>query len=108
MGKITKISTANMSREDWLVHRRQAIGGSDAATILGLNPYASPYTLWADKTSRLPVQPDNEAMRQGRDLEPYVVRRFEEATSCLLYTSVFYDISLPSLKYTPLRRFLLL
>lgn len=81
MGKITKISTANMSREDWLVHRRQAIGGSDAATILGLNPYASPYTLWADKTSRLPVQPDNEAMRQGRDLEPYVVRRFEEATS---------------------------
>nr|WP_317413528.1 YqaJ viral recombinase family protein [uncultured Solibaculum sp.] len=81
MGKITRISTNNMSHQDWLSERRKAIGGSDASTILGLNPYTSPYTLWADKTHRLPDQPDNEAMRQGRDLEPYVVRRFEEASA---------------------------
>jgi len=36
--------------------------------------------VWADKTGRLPEQPDNEAMRQGRDLEDYVAQRWCEAT----------------------------
>lgn len=69
-----------MSREDWLEHRRTSIGGSDAAAIIGLNEWASPYSLWADKTGRLPPKEDNEAMRQGRDLEEYVAKRWEEAT----------------------------
>lgn len=80
MGKIERISTTGMSREDWLEHRRTSIGGSDAASIIGLNEWASPYSLWADKTGRLPPKEDNEAMRQGRDLEEYVARRWEEAT----------------------------
>ena len=36
-------------------------------------------TVWADKTGRLPEKEDNEAMRQGRDFEPYVANRFVEA-----------------------------
>ena len=39
---LTKISTTEMSRSEWLKHRMKAIGGSDAAAIVGLNPYASP------------------------------------------------------------------
>lgn len=78
--KLIYINTKNMSREDWLKERRKAIGGSDAAAIIGLNAYATPYTVWADKTGRLPEKPDNEAMRQGRDLEQYVVDRFTELT----------------------------
>ena len=35
----TKISTAGMSREDWLRLRKTGIGGSDAGAICGLNPY---------------------------------------------------------------------
>lgn len=46
--------------------------------VLGLNKYRSPYAVWAEKTGLLPEQPDNEAMRQGRDLEDYVAQRFEE------------------------------
>lgn len=72
--------TKDMPREVWLTYRRRGIGGSDAAAIVGLNHYATPYTLWADKTGRLPEREDNEAMRQGRDLEAYVASRFEEAT----------------------------
>lgn len=74
------VHTKDMPREEWLKYRRMGIGGSDAGAIVGLNPYATPYTAWADKTGRLPEQEDNEAMRQGRDLESYVATRFEEAT----------------------------
>lgn len=77
---ITKISTIGMSHEEWLEHRRSSIGGSDASTIVGLNPYSSQYELWADKLGRIPPKEDNEAMRIGRDLEDYVARRFMEAT----------------------------
>lgn len=74
------ISTKGMSRDAWLAQRRKSIGGSDAAAIIGLSAWASPYTVWADKTGRLPDKPDNEAMRQGRDLEDYVARRWMEET----------------------------
>lgn len=66
---------------DWLRIRRQGIGGSDSSVIVGLNNYSSPYTLWADKVSLLPPIEDNEAMRQGRDLEEYVASRFVEQTN---------------------------
>ena len=77
---LERISTSGLSRNEWLEHRRTSIGGSDAAAIIGLNDYSSPYTVWADKTGRLPERPDNEAMRQGRDLEEYVAQRWCEAT----------------------------
>lgn len=77
---LKKKSTLGMSREEWLELRRHSIGGSDAAAIVGLSKWASPYTVWADKTGRLPDKPDTEAMRQGRDLEEYVAQRFSEAT----------------------------
>ena len=76
----TAISTVHMSREDWLRLRKSGIGGSDAGAICGLNPYASPMSVYRDKTSEDISDTDNEAMRQGRDLEDYVARRFMEAT----------------------------
>lgn len=77
---LIKISTLNMPHEEWLQHRQKSIGGSDAPSIIGLNPWSSPYTVWADKLGKLPPKEDNEAMRQGRDLEFYVADRFCEAT----------------------------
>lgn len=74
------ISTAKMSREEWLEERRKSIGGSDAAAVIGMSRFASPYTVWMDKTGRLPEKEDTEAMRIGRDLEEYVAKRFEEAS----------------------------
>ncbi len=77
---LIRLSTAGMSREEWLEQRNTSIGGSDAAAIIGLNPWASPYTVWAEKTGKLPPKEDNEAMRQGRDLEDYVAQRWCETT----------------------------
>ena len=80
MGKIEKISTKDVSHDDWLDLRRQGIGGSDAASIIGLNPYGSAFQVYADKLGLIPQKEDTEAMRQGRDLEEYVAKRFEGAT----------------------------
>jgi len=75
-----RISTLGMPREEWLLLRRTGLGGSDAAAILGVHPYKSAYAVWADKRGLLSDDGDNEAMRQGRDLEEYVARRFCEKT----------------------------
>ena len=80
MKGIKQVSTKGMSREDWLAQRRKTIGGSDAAAIVGLSRYSTPYTIFMDKTGRLPDKPDTEAMRLGRDLEDYVAKRWQEAT----------------------------
>ena len=80
MNHCKRVSTVGMSREEWLEKRKGSIGGSDAAAILGLSQFATPYTVWADKTGRLPPGEDTEAARQGRDLEEYVAQRWREAT----------------------------
>lgn len=74
------ISLSGLTHEEWLQWRRKGIGGSDAATVVGLNPYSSLYELWADKQGLLPAKEGTEAMRTGRDLEQYVADRFCEAT----------------------------
>ena len=93
---LVRLSTRSMSRADWLAQRRKSIGGSDAAGIVALSQYATPYTVWADKTGRFVDQEDNEAMRQGRDLEEYVAARWMEATgktvrrsNAILYNSLY-------------------
>jgi putative phage-type endonuclease len=73
-------NTLDMSREQWLELRRKGLGGSDAAAIVGLDRYRSAFDVYADKIGLKEEQPDNEAMRQGRDLENYVAQRFMEAT----------------------------
>ena len=72
--------TLDMPRDKWLELRQQGIGGSDAAAIVGLDRYRSAFDVYAEKIGLKPEQPDNEAMRQGRDLEQYVAERFMEAT----------------------------
>ena len=79
---IRKIPIASMSKEEWTKLRSTTIGGSDAASIIGLNPHKSAYALWAEKTGK--VIPEDisqkEAVRLGTDLEDYVAHRFMEAT----------------------------
>ena len=80
MRLIKLVSTIEMSHEEWLRHRKKGIGGSDAGAICGLNPYKSSLAVYLDKTSPVSEAEDNEAMRQGRDLEQYVAQRFMEET----------------------------
>lgn len=71
------VSTIELPKEEWLRYRKQGICGSDAGAIAGMNPYVSAFSVYQDKiTEEIIENPDNEAMKQGRDLEEYVARRF--------------------------------
>ena len=78
MAEITKVKTAN--HEEWLKLRSQYIGGSDAAAVVGLNAYVSPYSLWAEKTGRLSGFAGNLATEVGTFLEEFVAQKFAQET----------------------------
>jgi putative phage-type endonuclease len=75
---ITKVKTA--SREEWLKLRSHYIGGSDAAAVVGLNPFSSPYALWAEKTGQMPGFSGNLATEVGTYLEEFVAQKFAAET----------------------------
>lgn len=85
------------THERWLEARRQGVGGSDAAALVGMNAWSTPYSVWADKTGRMPPKEDNEAMRQGRDLEQYVADRWMEEVGkkCRRRTKLFKNKKYP-------------
>ena len=86
----TKIPIKNLSREEWLKLRKTGIGGSDAGSICGMNPYSNAMKVFHDKTSdTIEEQQDNEAIRQGHDLEEYVAQRFMEETGLKVRRSNF-------------------
>lgn len=69
------------SEKDWLEARRQGIGASEAAAVLGLSPYQSPLQLYAEKLGL--VEPDaerSEAIEWGLMLQPVIVGRYRKVT----------------------------
>lgn len=74
------VSTLNLDKREWLKYRKSGIGGSDAGAVCGLNPYRTAMQVYQDKVSEEIEEVDNEAMRQGREFEDYVAKRFMEAT----------------------------
>lgn len=91
------VSTLNLEKEEWLKYRKQGIGGSDAGAVCGLNPYRTAISVYQDKISDDIEDIDNEAMRQGREFEDYVARRFMEATGKKVRraNAMFYDENNP-------------
>lgn len=74
-----RVSTLGMSREDWLITRKGGIGGSDAAAVMGLNPYKSPVELFFEKVSDEPPEEEqSEAAYWGTVLEEPIARRYAE------------------------------
>lgn len=64
----------------WLEARKNGIGGSDAASILGLNPYATPLSVWMEKTGNTESVDlsDNEKVYWGSVLEDVVAQEFKK------------------------------
>lgn len=75
---IIKKKTAN--HKEWLALRSGYIGGSDAAAVIGLNPYKSPFALWAEKTGQTLPFRGNIATRVGNELEQLVATLYAEET----------------------------
>lgn len=67
-------------RRRWLLHRRGGIGASDVAGILGLSPWASPWSVWASKVGLADDDHDTESMEFGRRAEAMVGPWFTDIT----------------------------
>lgn len=68
------------NREEWLQHRQSGIGSSEVATIVGLNPWETPYQLWRRKLGIDPPKQETFAMKAGHYLEDAVAQFWHDET----------------------------
>lgn len=67
-------------RTEWLKHRESGIGSSEVATIVGLNPWETPYQLWRRKVGLDAPKQENFAMKAGHYLEDAVAQFWHDET----------------------------
>lgn len=68
---------ADATRDEWLAARREGIGGSDVAAVLGISKYRGPLHVYYDKLGVLDDR-DTPAMEWGRRLEVPVRDKFAD------------------------------
>lgn len=72
-------------REDWLAARSKGIGGSEITSVMGLDPYCTPYALWERKTGRYPSFGESKFTRAGNYLEAAVAQMFSDQSGLEVY-----------------------
>lgn len=67
-----------MNREEWLEERKKGIGGSDAAAIIGVNPFMTNIELWEYKTGRKQQEDisNKECVKFGVAAEDHIRKLF--------------------------------
>lgn len=75
-------STKNMTEEQFAKSRLEGLGGSDIATLFGLNRWQSEIGLYAEKVGEKDLDDlsSNEAVYWGKTLEPVVAAEFAKQT----------------------------
>lgn len=71
------------THQEWRERRKTTVGGTDAATILGVNPYQTVEELFAEKMDELkpqPPRPLDPLMRFGQMAEPFLAQQTTQAT----------------------------
>lgn len=63
----------------WLLQRREGVGASECAAILGLDRYSTAFSVWLDKVGKVPLSTGmTEAAEWGHLLEPVIRDRAAE------------------------------
>ena len=87
------------NKQEWLRERKNYIGGTDLASVVGLNPYKTALDVYLDKTSDDIREETSPAMRWGTLLEDVVAKEYAEVTS--------YNLEIePNVLYHPKYKFL--
>lgn len=94
------VDTSNLEREEWLNWRRKGIGGSDAATIIGVSPFATARDLYYDKLNIVSYDDEENNWVQkeiGHLLEDLVAKIFSKKTGYPVYQvkKMFYHPHYP-------------
>lgn len=74
---------------EWHTRRRQGIGGSESAAVLGESKWTTPYQIWRTKTGRDAPRPANEAMEAGITFEPAIREWYSNKTGRTVYDPGF-------------------
>ena len=78
LGTARRVIKAEKTKE-WHELRKTGIGGSEVASIVGLSPWRSAVSLWAEKTGLLPREEiKNDAVEWGVRLEAVVLDKLED------------------------------
>ena len=73
------VCTEGLSKLDWLKWRQKGIGGSDIASVCGINPWHSGLALYYDKTEEIKEgEEENIPAELGTFLEPFMKVKFEK------------------------------
>jgi putative phage-type endonuclease len=74
------VAPSGIPEDEWLALRMTGIGGSDVASLLGMNRYTSPRELYLEKRGELPEMPRGEflmrAAKWGHLHEPLIAAEF--------------------------------
>ena len=82
------VDTENLPREEWLDYRRQGIGGSDVAGIMGISPFRTARDIYYDKLGIATVEDEPEnwvALEMGHLLEDLVAKIFHKKSGLEIY-----------------------
>ena len=98
------------NREEWLQNRSKGIGASEAGTVLGLNPWETPYQLWRRKKGLDAPKVENFAMKAGHYLEDAVSKFYADESHCQIIKASTDDFTIldpdcPILRVSPDRTF---
>ena len=88
----------------WAEARNKGIGASEAATVLGKSPYATPRKLWLEKTGRAQGFGGNASTELGHVLEPVIIGLWQDETGLEvvhLGKSVYADDLIPYVLASP-------
>jgi len=80
MTAVLDVVDEEAERAEWLAWRRQGVGASDVAGILGVSPWSSPFKVWANKVGLLPDFDGTKKMRAGKYAELMIRPYFEDET----------------------------
>ena len=91
------IDDLEQGSSEWLNWRRGVIGASDAATIMGENPWASSRRLLEEKLGLHPAFSGNAATREGHQLEGFARESLEKKYRHKILPTVVQDSKDPFL-----------
>lgn len=80
---------------EWHELRRNSIGASDAAAILGVSPWKSRYELWNEKVGNSAQEEPSYAMRRGAAMEPQALEEYQKHCEAQFFPEVVFHEKYP-------------
>lgn len=80
--------------QEWLDIRKKCVTATDMSVLMLVSPYKTPYQLFEEKLGYR-IQPETEAMRKGKELEPHARQKLSEKFGVELNPRVCFHASIP-------------